>query len=136
LEQIKSLARAAGITIRVFKETFNGSRESYFKKLGGMIDDLRGKMLIVFLDPDTGIAPTRHGPEHVRSEELRAVFSQLKSLDWLVLYQHRQRRRDWVEHNHKEFAKAIDVPQQKVGTFSAFKLASDVVLLAAQKSGV
>lgn len=133
LEQIGNLAGRAGLTIMVFKEPFDGSRESYFRKLATTLDCLRSKKLIVFFDPDTGIAPAHYGPDHVLPEELGAVFRELKPGDWLALYQHRQRRRNWIESNRRRFAQALDLPEKKVKTFSSPQLASDVVLFAAQK---
>jgi hypothetical protein len=133
LEHIKNLAERAGLAIEVFKELFDGNRQSYFRELATAMGNLRNERLVVLLDPDTGIAPASHGPEHVLSEELQTVFSKLKPGDWFVLYQHRQRRRDWVEHNCKKFAQCLELPVQKVETFCSPELASDVVLFAARK---
>lgn len=132
VEQIKHLCSDSGFTITVFKEALDGSRESYVKKILETLEGLHDQRLIAFLDPDTGLAPSRAGPEHVRPDELLAIYSHLKSQDWLVLYQHRQRRRDWIEYNRRKFVQALDLPRQSVKTFSSLKLASDVVLFAAQ----
>jgi len=89
--------------------------------------------VIVFLDPDTGIAPKRSDHKHVGYSELEDVFSQLRTGDWLVFYQHRHRRKEWVRERSMEFANTLSLLPQQVTTFSS-PLASDVVLFAAQKA--
>jgi hypothetical protein len=132
VEQIKHLCSESRLTIKVFKESLDGSRESYVQKILETLQIFHDQRLIVFLDPDTGLAPKTAGLEHVRPDELLAIYSHLKPQDWLVLYQHRQRRRDWIEYNRRKFVQALDLPRQSVKTFSSLKLASDVVLFAAQ----
>jgi hypothetical protein len=132
VEHIKLLCNDSGLTIKVFKEALDGSRESYVQKILEILQIFHDQRLIVFLDPDTGLAPKTAGLEHVRPDELLAIYSHLKPQDWLVLYQHRQRRRDWIEYNRRKFVQALDLPRQSVKTFSSLKLASDVVLFAAQ----
>ena len=131
--QIRNLARDAHLRIKVFKHPFDGCREVYFRKLLAALGRLHNEKLIAFFDPDTGIAPDRHTLEHVLPGELGAVFQRLKPRDCLVLYQHRQRRRDWITHNRRRFAYALDLPLHKVKTFSSPELAPDVVLFAAEK---
>src|SRR6202035_113 len=117
----------ADLRIEVFKEAFDGSNE-YFARLAENIQRLHKRKLIVFLDPDTGIA-RQTGHKHVGYSELRDVFSPLRPGDWLAFYQHRPRRKEWVCERRKEFADALQIPPLQVTTFSS-RLASDVVLFA------
>jgi hypothetical protein len=134
LDRIKALevTSLAGLQIEVFKDVFDGSCE-YFARLAKKIQQLRARRLIVFLDPDTGIAPKRTGHKHVGYSELKDIFSELSTGDWLAFYQHRPRRKEWVSERRKEFAEALRVPPLQVATFSS-PVASDVVLFAAQKN--
>jgi hypothetical protein len=133
LDHIKALevTSVAGLRIEVFKDRFDGSHE-YFAGLAKKIQQLHPRRLIVFLDPDTGIAPKRTGHKHVGYSELKDVFSELSIGDWLAFYQHRPRRKEWVSERRKEFADTLLLPPQQVTTFSS-PLATDVVLFAAQK---
>jgi hypothetical protein len=134
LDHIKALevSSPAVLRVEVFKDIFDGSHE-YFGRLAEKLCQMREQRLIVFLDPDTGIAPTRTGHKHVGYSELKDVFSQLKAGDWLAFYQHRHRRKEWVRQRSKEFADTLLLSPQEVRTFSS-PLASDVVLFAAQKT--
>lgn len=134
VDHIKNLAHKSHIQIEVLKEAFNGSRQKYLARISAALKPFGDKQVVVFLDPDTGLAPSlRATAEHVRSDELSQIYSELKPEDWLVLYQHRPRKREWVEHCRRRFAEALDVNVQSVKTFFSFELASDVVLFATQR---
>lgn len=133
LDQIKALEGASPeLRIEVFKETFDGSPE-YFRKLSKKIEELPRGKLIVFLDPDTGIAAKRIGCKHVGYSEVKDVFSLLTDREWLAFYQHRPRRKEWLSERLKEFTDTLQAEPLQVTTFSS-SLASDVVLFAAQKA--
>lgn len=53
--------------------------------------------LLLFLDPDTGVAPKNVAGEHVTAEEIAELWSALKPGEWLVVYQHARREADWVK---------------------------------------
>ena len=69
LHDIQRLATSTGIQIKVFSVLFQ-DRSAYFADACQRIESLRGDPLLVFLDPDTGIAPKIVRLEHVTGEEL------------------------------------------------------------------
>jgi len=90
---------------------------------------------IVFLDPDTGLAPRKPGVEHVLESELAAVWECLRGRDVLVLYQHKTNRngRPWVEPKRQQFEAALGLPRGSSGLAHAPRLARDVAFLFASK---
>lgn len=62
-------------------------RQAYFN---GVTDKIKKYIdpAIVFLDPDTGIAPASFGYEHVTHKEIQTVLRAMKPSDVLLLYQH------------------------------------------------
>ena len=89
--------------------------------------------LLVLLDPDVGLAPDIHGPEHVTSTEVAAVFEVLRPGDLLVCYQHARKQKDWRGRARRAFAHAPGLPSFEVELLQS-ELARDVLLLAAKKS--
>lgn len=135
LDDISRLAREARVMIEVFKEPFARPSTAYFESLAKRVDTLHPRRLIVFLDPDTGMAPTTSDCRHVRKTELATVFSRLRPQDWLVLYQHRQLfRKNWVEENSKKFLSWLPEGRSEVNMFSS-PIAKDVIFFAVQKTG-
>ena len=138
LEQIEGLAKAAGLQIEVFREALevNGTlsaRERYIRAVVSKLQIFKDRQLILFLDPDTGIAPKRFDWRHVLPAELRLLHDCLKPRDWLVLYQHRYRQQDWLMRSRKKFATSVNVSTGRVQTFSCPELANDVAFFAARK---
>jgi len=131
LDHIHRLAAAAGIQIAVYKAPFK-DRAAYFEKARKRIKSLSGDSLLVFLDPDTGLAGQVSGPEHVTADELRSVFDLLKPGDTVACYQHARRQKDWRGDRRRAFTRALDVPSQDVEVFDS-ELAKDVVLFSTTK---
>ena len=120
-----------GIRIEVFKTLFR-DRSAYFEKARRWIESLSGDSLVVFLDPDTGLAPQVAGPEHVTADEARLMFDVMKPGDVLVCYQRARRQKDWRGDRRRAFTRALGVPSQEVEVFNS-QLAKDVVLFSATK---
>jgi len=133
LDTIQRLAKPSGIRIEIFKSPFR-KRAEYFQKVRRRIASLSGTSLIVFLDPDTGLAGQVAGPEHVTPDDLHSVFEVLADGDVLVCYQHARRQKDWRGDRRRAFTRALDVSSQEVEVFES-KLAKDVVLFSATKRG-
>jgi hypothetical protein len=80
----------------VLKEFDHKNRSAYSSQLQQYLDaSLRP--LLLFLDPDTGLAPKTAKKEHVTDKDLEQSWSELCHGDWLVLYQHRWRNRNWID---------------------------------------
>ena len=93
----------------------------------------RRARLLVFLDPDTGIAPKRAKLEHVTDSELEQIYGAMRKGDLLVFYQHARRRKEWRKETRSQFARALDMPEKQVATFTCPEIASDVAFFAVQK---
>ena len=151
LENVHALGLATGVEILVCKEPFcnrdrpagtqDAVRAAYFREARLKLRGFQGKKIIAFLDPDTGLAPQKPEPKHVKESELKTIYEALKPGDWLALYQHapRVKRADaWVTARRRKFARFLDLstsPAKRVKTFCALQVAGDVVLYAVQKAG-
>ncbi len=143
IDHIKRLEANVHLRIDIHKEPFRWNsafttredfRKSYFKGVTGHIKQYSGAPVIVFLDPDTGIAPENHGYEHVTHLEIQTVLLAMKRSDVLLLYQHaRLGDGDWLNSTKREFRRAVgtDVP---VETITCNEIASDVVFFMVERS--
>lgn len=129
--------RIEGINIRVplpAREVEGGrARLGYADATLACLGEI-GRPALVFLDPDTGLAPgSDPKPAHVSSSETRRYWDALRSGDWLVLYQHHWRSKTWKEECTERFADAVGISISGVCCLSLPKIAHDVVFLAAKK---
>lgn len=134
LDDIQRLGVATGLAIEVVKEPFT-DRIAYFGRVCERVRAPRGGSLLVLLDPDVGLAPEIHGPEHVTSTEVAAVFAALRPGDLLVCYQHARRQKDWRGRARRAFANAPGLPSFEVEVLQS-EVARDVLLLAVKKKNV
>jgi len=132
LDNIQRLAKPSGTRIEVFKVPF-ANRSAYFKRAHRWISSLSEAPVIVFLDPDTGLAPQVAGPEHVTPDELRSVYDVMRGGDVLVCYQHARRQKDWRGESRRAFTRALDITSRDVEVFDS-AMARDVVLFSVMKS--
>ena len=134
LDDIQRLGVATGLAIEVVKEPFT-DRTAYFGRVCERVRAPHGGSLLVLLDPDVGLAPEIHGPEHVTSTEVAAVFAALRPGDLLVCYQHARRQKDWRGRARRAFANAPGMPSFEVEVLQS-EVARDVLLLAVKKKNV
>ena len=134
LDDIQRLGVATGLAIEVVKEPFT-DRTAYFGRVCERVRAPRGGSLLVLLDPDVGLVPEIHGPEHVTSTEVAAVFAALRPGDLLVCYQHARRQKDWRGRARRAFANAPGMPSFEVEVLQS-EVARDVLLLAVKKKNV
>ena len=135
LHQIKGLGLNAGMNIDVFDREFKKPRESYTNAVMKRVSSY-DEGLIVFLDPDTGIAPASgYDLKHVTGPELAKIYESMHKGDFLVLYQHASRVHDWVAKAKAEYCDALNVTCKDVHTISGFTIAPDVVFLAVERIG-
>jgi len=130
LKLIHSLSEDTHITIDVLNDPFE-KRFEYHRNILNKIKSYEDPK-IVFLDPDTGLAPKNAKLEHVLEEELRDLWNSLRTNDWLVLYQHEWRKKGWNVLAKERFQKVCN-PSSAFHNFTSEKLASDVVLLCAKR---
>ena len=132
INDISRLSGVSGIEIEVIGDLYDTKqRSAYTQKVLDRINSAKGLPILVFLDPDTGIAERNARPEHVTPEEVHQIWYTLKPSDWLVLYQHRHRKKNWEEIKRSEFERAIGT--KMIETFRAKNGATDVVFFCAPK---
>ena len=88
---------------------------------------------VVFLDPDTGLAPQKANAEHVTCKEITSIWHQLKRGDHLVLCQHSFRDTNWREIRRGELAQACNISPSMIQTWEASDKTKDVVFLYCEK---
>ena len=118
-----------GRTVQVFSEPFaHEGREKYIDDVIAFISKVR-KPCLVFLDPDTGIAPLKTTFKHVTEHEIREIWGSLESRDILLVYQHGNRadkKKEWLA-NSKTFKAACGGAD--VSGIRSPQIAEDVALL-------
>ncbi|MGA2281066.1 MAG: hypothetical protein ABSG80_12270 [Verrucomicrobiota bacterium] len=132
LKHIEELGGYENLDIQIIDGQFkHAEREAYINKVCETIDRYTEFPKAVFLDPDTGIAPQKPDARHVVIEEIKTVWRRLKRGDWLVLYQHALRTKNWRSVQGKKFARAcggVTVRAYDCGT-----IAHDVVFFCAEQ---
>lgn len=135
IHRIKSLGKLTGLQIRVFEKEFTSQRQSYIREAKEFISDSQLESKLVFLDPDTGIAPPSGGGLwHIRPDELFDIYTDLRPGDLLVLYQHARRDKNWLTETHEEFARSLSVGAELVRTVTHSKF-RDVAFFSAIRQG-
>ena len=141
IDKIQQLAAEVNLKIDIYKNTFQWNRgfrtrsdfrADYFDKVANKIKEYSNPV-IVFLDPDTGIAPTTVGYEHVTHQEIRTTLRSMKTGDVLLFYQHaRLGDKDWINSTRKEFGQAVGstVP---IYTVTCNQIANDVVFFVVER---
>jgi hypothetical protein len=130
LPAVCAVGAQMGVTIRVLDDPFDArNRRSYFEAVATVVAE-SGASKAVLLDPDTGIAPASATAEHVTVSDVETVWNALRAGDWLLLYQHRWRNKEWLAIAESKFMTACRVP--RVDVFRAEGQPSDVAMFAAQ----
>lgn len=123
-----------GAKVKVFDVVFQ-ERNSYLRLAKNFIASYENEKCIVFLDPDTGLAPSRPTLKHVLEPEVKEFWTTLKPGDVLALYQHKTNRNgeEWVEPKRKQLQEAIGTEKGTVKIATGFDIASDVVFFYAER---
>jgi hypothetical protein len=128
---IENLRESTSLAIEVIDQQWDSKpRQEYVQSVIELLQ-AKSEKKVVLLDPDTGIEPKVAKREHVKETEVRRFWKSLGQCDWLVLYQHRNRKPDWQELAKSKFQRACDSGDIK--TFKADELTKDVVFFAAKK---
>lgn len=124
---IKDLQVTPKITVDVFnKNDWDTGRSRYVHAAKGFITNSRcAAPIVVFLDPDTGVATKGHqSPKHVTLDEVRDFWEALRPADTLVIYQHRFRNKRWQQIKQTALKKILSKP---LLVAKGAKIAADVV---------
>lgn len=87
--------------------------------------------LLLFLDPDTGLQPKIPRVTHATENEVGRAWADLHAGDWLVLYQHARRKKDWVSAVSQQLRKLCDGTTVEVARSE--NVGNDVAFLCARK---
>lgn len=125
-----------GFPIEHFAETFNRARGRKPSYLAQAIEWLGppGRRL-VFLDPDTGIAPKKSSRTlaHVRPTEIQRFWDTLARGEVLAIYQHSSRDRNWRSLKQNELAGILSVQEGQIGCAHAARANPSSAILYAKK---
>lgn len=124
----------SNIQVTVFCELFE-DRDSYIEAVKAFLVKFRQERCVVFLDPDTGLAPQNPNLDHVLESEAKAIWEDTKSGDVYVFYQHQNNfaGRPWIEPKRSQLENALDLNKDSIKVASGPKIAHDVVFYYTQK---
>lgn len=133
LRNIKTLT--THLRIDVIAEPFE-NRDHYMREIFTAIKACGRSRCIVFLDPDTGLAPRKPRLEHVLPSELSLIWGKMRRGDVLVFYQHQTNKngKPWIEPKHVEFERALDLPKGRSKIAKGPTIARDVVFFFCKKA--
>lgn len=108
LNGVKSLADDFGIEIVVWPELFtHAGRGGYFNRVHDAIRESTSRTLWLF-DPDNGIEPARRVTnKHVCLQELAGVYGLIPEGDYITVYQHNTRRKNWPDKARQRLSEAL-----------------------------
>jgi len=142
IDQIQRLAAKAKVRIDIHKDLFQWRsefrtredfRKAYFNEVASKIKEYRDAV-IVFLDPDTGIAPNAYSYEHVTPQEIQTILRAMKPGDVLLFYQHaRLGDGDWLNSTKGKFGQAVGLTIP-VDTVTCKEIANDVAFFVVERS--
>jgi hypothetical protein len=108
LRHIERLGDATGLNIIVLDEVFDpDKRTEYIDEIVLTINKIKS-LKIVFLDPDTGIAPMKGKAEHITTNDLQEIWAALLNGDLLVIYQHAAFTENWLNDRKKKISAVCD----------------------------
>ena len=131
LRHIERLGEAAEIEILVLAQPFDPrQRRRYVADVVARLCTVETPK-IVFLDPDTGMAPSTSGPQHVTQADAAEIWGALSVGDLLVVYQHGDRTTTWRDDRASSLSAACSgAPVQVI---AGKGVASDVAMLWCEK---
>jgi len=131
VHDVTRLGTEIGVSINVVASEFiPNQRNAYVREVEKEMNRSKHPLLL-FLDPDTGLQPTKSKPEHTTTDELTALWSMLQPREWLVLYQHARRKSDWVQSVKKQLSEICRNP--KVTISRSQDVGQDVAFLCIEK---
>jgi hypothetical protein len=103
-------------------------RSIYMTQVCAALAGSQSEKDLVFLDPDTGLAPKKPRLDHVLDSELSQIWGQMRNGDVLVFYQHQTNKagRPWVGAKREQFEDALCLPRGGAKLARGPKIAPDV----------
>jgi hypothetical protein len=131
IHHITGLAQQIAVSIHVVAAQFKpDQRKTYIAEVCAQMERSR-RPLLLFLDPDTGLEPTRCSPKHTSVEEIEKFWACLKPLEWLVLYQHARRTSGWAESAARQLSSLCG--QAEVQIARSKDVGRDVAFICVEK---
>jgi hypothetical protein len=132
LRQIQRLGETVRLKITVLDAPYSpDERRSYVLECVTQLTRIASPK-IVFLDPDTGMAPQKMKAEHVSPEDASAFWTALTPKDMLVVYQHADHSKTWLRCRSK--ALSLACPGAAIQVVQGKGIASDIAMLWCEKS--
>jgi len=134
VRNIKGLS--SGPRIEVLDAPFVDRRRYTEAVLEAIARRQHGEACVVFLDPDTGLAPRTASFEHVLDSEVREIWQHISAGDVLVFYQHQTNRNatPWIESKREQFEKALGLLSGTAKVASGMAIARDVAFFYCRKA--
>lgn len=135
VRHIRGLRAEPPVEIEVVDRPF-GERSAYTEAVvQTVVGETEREPWVIFLDPDTGLAPPKPGLEHVLDEEVVRIWGAMHQGDLLAVYQHQTNRRGdpWIEQKREQLEGVLRLPSGSVRIASGIAIAGDVVLLYCAK---
>lgn len=123
------------VRVTVFDPPFK-DRAAHEKAVLALLPAFAGERCVIFLDPDTGLAPKNPSLAHVLESEARSIWNAMKAKDIFALYQHRTNMagRPWIEDKRDQLARALNISSRLLKSADARKIADDVVFFYTQRA--
>ena len=98
------------VPVHVFDNVI-ADRKVYLSASLRFIQRFQDSNTVVFLDPDTGLEPKRHGLQHVLESEAKTIYDNLMKGDIFAFYQHQTNLngRPWIEPKRKQLARVLNI---------------------------
>ncbi|MGP8049199.1 MAG: hypothetical protein ACLPYB_01190 [Desulfobaccales bacterium] len=122
------------IQVDVFADLFD-DRTDYLQSVKKFLSKFQAERCVVFLDPDTGLAPQNPNFDHVLESEAKTIWKATKSGDVYVFYQHQTNMagQPWMEPKRSQLENALDLNEGSIKVACGLKIARDVVFFYAPK---
>jgi hypothetical protein len=134
LRRVENLAPGVNARIIVLDKPFNPERRrTYIKSVCKDLKLILERPMLIFLDPDTGIEPERSSlrAEHVSLLDIAEIWSTLNADEWLAVYQHLDRRPEWLKRKGDQLMTACEHGELRIITGTG--IAADVAILGVRK---
>lgn len=132
IRHVRGLASDSSFSVEVVPAQFNPEqRDVYIDHVWAQVERSK-RPLLLFLDPDTGLQPSRCSPEHTSLGEIEKLWSCLRPREWLVLYQHARRQTNWERSVARQISSLCD--QADVHIARSQDVGHDVAFMCVEKN--
>jgi len=132
IRSVERLGDQVEMTVKVIAEEFSHTnRDAYSDCISRQLKSCT-RPLLLFLDPDTGMAPRTTRITHVTETEVARAWGELCARDWLVFYQHARHKADWISPVSQQLSKICEGASVKVALSK--EVGRDVAFLCVERA--